>query len=200
MLRLLLLVLIQSVFLCGGQVLMKLALKAAGDATFSWQFILSQLTNWWWLGCGMSFTIAGVMWMYILKHYPFSQAYPLSSMAYKVRIEKEIKEMPNYFADYDTIVHFITSEELKRDHAGIPHGGFVIRTGKTGLEKQNNHVIEYSLKLDSNPEFTASVIVAYARATYRMNKEGMCGCKTVFDVPPAYLTQKSYEDIIAHLL
>mgnify|MGYP003413130358 FL=1 len=82
MLRLLLLVLIQSVFLCGGQVLMKLALKAAGDATFSWHFILSQLTNWWWLGCGMSFTIAGVMWMYILKHYPFSQAYPLSSMAY----------------------------------------------------------------------------------------------------------------------
>ena len=82
MLRLLLLVLIQSVFLCGGQVLMKLALKAAGDAAFSWQFILSQLTNWWWLGCGMSFTIAGVMWMYILKHYPFSRAYPLSSMAY----------------------------------------------------------------------------------------------------------------------
>ena len=118
----------------------------------------------------------------------------------KARIEKEIKEMPNYFADYDTIVHFITAEELRRDHAGIPHGGFVIRTGKTGLNKQNSHVIEYSLKLDSNPEFTASVIVAYARATYRMSKEGMTGCKTVFDVPPAYLSPKSYEDIIAHLL
>ena len=118
----------------------------------------------------------------------------------KARIEKEIKEMPNYFADYDTIVHFITAEELRRDHAGIPHGGFVIRTGKTGLEKQNDHVIEYSLKLDSNPEFTASVIVAYARATHRMNREGMSGCKTVFDVPPAYLSPKSYEDIIAHLL
>jgi diaminopimelate dehydrogenase len=108
--------------------------------------------------------------------------------------------MPNYFADYDTIVHFISAEELARDHAGIPHGGFVIRTGKTGLNKQNDHVIEYSLKLDSNPEFTASVIVAYARATHRMNREGMTGCKTVFDVPPAYLSPKSYEDIIAHLL
>ena len=118
----------------------------------------------------------------------------------KARIEREIKDMPNYFADYDTIVHFITAEELKRDHSGIAHGGFVIRTGKTGLNKQNNHVIEYSLKLDSNPEFTASVIVAYARAVYRMNREGMMGCKTVFDIPPAYLTSKSYDDIIAHLL
>ncbi len=118
----------------------------------------------------------------------------------KARIEKEIKEMPNYFADYDTTVHFIAMEELKRDHSGIPHGGFVIRTGKTGKELENNHVIEYSLKLDSNPEFTASVIVAYARAVARMAKEGTTGCKTVFDVPPAYLSAKSYEDIIKGLL
>ena len=118
----------------------------------------------------------------------------------KARIEKEIKEMPNYFADYDTTVNFITIDELRRDHSGIPHGGFVIRTGKTGAVLENNHVIEYSLKLDSNPEFTASVIVAYARATARMAKEGMKGCKTVFDVPPAYLSPKSYEEIIATLL
>ncbi|MBE6717884.1 MAG: diaminopimelate dehydrogenase [Ruminococcaceae bacterium] len=105
----------------------------------------------------------------------------------KARIEKEIKEMPNYFADYDTIVHFITEEELKANHSGIPHGGFVIRTGSTN-DGKNKHVIEYSLKLDSNPEFTASVLVAYARAAYRMNKEGMTGCKTVFDIAPAYLS------------
>jgi diaminopimelate dehydrogenase len=116
------------------------------------------------------------------------------------RIEKEIKEMPNYFADYDTTVHFISMEELRRDHAGIPHGGFVIRTGKTGAELENDHVIEYSLKLDSNPEFTASVIVAYTRAVARMAREGSVGCKTVFDVPPAYLSAKSYEEIIASLL
>ena len=118
----------------------------------------------------------------------------------KARIEKEIKTMPNYFADYDTTVHFISLEELKRDHSGIPHGGFVIRTGKTGANLEHNHVIEYSLKLDSNPEFTASVIVAYARATYRMNREGAAGCKTVFDVPPAYLSPKSHEELIATLL
>lgn len=118
----------------------------------------------------------------------------------KDRIEREIKEMPNYFADYDTIVHFITAEELARDHAGIPHGGFVIRTGKTGSELQNDHVIEYRLKLDSNPEFTASVIVAYARATYRMKSEGVIGCKTVFDVPPIYLSSKSREELIKELL
>ncbi len=106
----------------------------------------------------------------------------------KVRIENEIKTMPNYFADYDTIVHFISKEELDRDHAGIPHGGFVIRSGKTGLNGENNHIIEYSLKLDSNPEFTSSVIVAYARAAHRMKMEGMSGCKTVFDIPPAYLS------------
>ena len=118
----------------------------------------------------------------------------------KERIEREICEMPNYFADYDTIVHFITAEELARDHAGIPHGGFVIRTGKTGAELENSHVIEYSLKLDSNPEFTASVIVAYARATYRMKNEGVVGCKTVFDVPPVYLSPKSREELIKELL
>ena len=98
------------------------------------------------------------------------------------RIEQEIKTMPNYFADYDTTVHFITEEELKREHSGIPHGGFVIHSGRTGWNNENSHVIEYSLKLDSNPEFTSSVIVAYARAAYRMNREGMKGGKTVFDV------------------
>ena len=118
----------------------------------------------------------------------------------KKRIEKEICEMPNYFADYDTTVHFISLEELKRDHGGIPHGGFVIRSGRTGAESQNTHIIEYSLKLDSNPEFTASVIVAYARAAARMAKEGMTGCKTVFDVPPAYLSPKDYGELIATLL
>ena len=118
----------------------------------------------------------------------------------KARIEKEIKEMPNYFADYDTTVHFIDMEEMKRNHSGIPHGGFVIRTGKTGLNKEQNHVIEYSLKLDSNPGFTSSVLVAYARAAYRLNKEGQTGCKTVFDVAPAYLSKLSAEEIRAHLL
>ncbi|MBE6530967.1 MAG: diaminopimelate dehydrogenase [Ruminococcaceae bacterium] len=116
------------------------------------------------------------------------------------RIEKEIKEMPNYFADYDTTVHFISAEELRRDHSGIPHGGFVIRSGRTGADLENNHIIEYSLKLDSNPEFTASVIVAYARALHRMYTEGAVGCKTVFDVPPAYLSPKSYLEIISSLL
>lgn len=106
----------------------------------------------------------------------------------KARIENEIKTMPNYFADYDTVVHFISMDELRRDHSGIPHGGFVIRSGKTGLHGEHNHIIEYSLKLDSNPEFTSSVIVALARAAYRMKNEGACGCKTVFDIPPAYLS------------
>lgn len=116
------------------------------------------------------------------------------------RIEKEIKEMPNYFADYDTTVHFISKEEMAEKHAGIPHGGFVIRTGSTGWENENKHVIEYSIKLDSNPEFTASVLVAYARAAVRMAAEGQCGCKTVFDVAPAMLSQQSGEEIRAHLL
>ncbi len=116
------------------------------------------------------------------------------------RIEREIVTMPNYFADYDTTVHFITEEELLRDHSGIPHGGFVIRTGKTGLNGENSHVIEYSLKLDSNPEFTASVIVAYARAAYRMHAEGSTGCKTVFDVPPAYLSIKTPAELRREML
>ena len=116
------------------------------------------------------------------------------------RIEREIKEMPNYFADYDTTVHFISMEELRREHAGIPHGGFVIRSGKTGFEREHSHVIEYSLKLDSNPEFTASVIVAYARAVVRLYREGNYGCKTVFDIPPVYLSEKSREELIASLL
>ena len=124
----------------------------------------------------------------------------LKEGADKARIENEIKTMPNYFADYDTTVHFISKEELMRDHSGIPHGGFVIRCGKTGLEGENTHIIEYSLKLDSNPEFTSSVLVSYARAAVRMNKEGMSGCKTVFDVAPAYLSPKSAEDLRKRLL
>ena len=118
----------------------------------------------------------------------------------KEKIAAEIKSMPNYFADYDTTVNFITEEELQKNHAGIPHGGFVIRSGKTGWNLEHNHIIEYSLKLDSNPEFTASVIVACARAAVRMKSEGMKGCKTIFDIPPAYLCNISAEDLRAHLL
>jgi diaminopimelate dehydrogenase len=118
----------------------------------------------------------------------------------KERIEREIKTMPNYFADYDTTVHFISAEELARDHAGIPHGGFVIRSGRSGLEKQNGHVIEFSLKLDSNPEFTSSVLVAFARAAVRMNAEGASGAKTPFDIPPSYLSPKSPEELRRELL
>ena len=118
----------------------------------------------------------------------------------KAKIEAEIKSMPNYFADYDTTVNFISQEELNANHAGIPHGGFVIRSGKTGANLENTHIIEYSLKLDSNPEFTASVIVCYARAAARMNAEGMTGCKTVFDVPPAYLSAKSGAELRKTLL
>lgn len=118
----------------------------------------------------------------------------------KSKIEETIKNMPNYFADYDTTVHFISEEELKRDHSGIPHGGFVFRTGATGFEKEHKHVIEYSLKLDSNPEFTASVILAFARAVNRLYKEGQKGCKTVFDVAPAYLSPKSGEELRKELL
>ena len=118
----------------------------------------------------------------------------------KAKIEQEIKSMPNYFADYDTTVHFITEEELQRDHKGIPHGGFVIRSGKTGWNEENSHIIEYSLKLDSNPEFTASVIIACARAAYRMKKEGMAGCKTIFDIAPAYMSPLSGEELRAHML
>ena len=118
----------------------------------------------------------------------------------RARIEKEIKEMPNYFYDYDTTVHFITAEELARDHSGIPHGGFVIRSGKTGLQGEQGQIMEFSLKLDSNPGFTSSVLVAYARAAYRLNCEGACGCKTVLDVPPAYLSPKTGADLRRELL
>ena len=116
------------------------------------------------------------------------------------RIENEIKTMPNYFSDYDTIVHFISDEELARDHSGIPHGGFVIHSGKTGWHNENSHIMEYSLKLDSNPEFTSAVLAAYARAAYRMGQEGLSGCKTVFDVAPAYLSAMSGEEMRKLLL
>ena len=116
------------------------------------------------------------------------------------RIEEEIKTMPNYFSDYDTTVHFITEEELQKNHSGIPHGGFVIRTGTTGWNDENKHVIEFSLKLDSNPEFTASVIIAYARAAYRLSQEGASGCKTIFDIPPAYLSAFDGEYLRSHML
>jgi diaminopimelate dehydrogenase len=116
------------------------------------------------------------------------------------KIEETIKTMPNYFADYDTTVHFISEEELKAEHSGIPHGGFVLRSGKTGWNEEHSNLIEYSLKLDSNPEFTASVIVAYARAAYRMAAEGQKGCKTVLDVAPAYLSAMSGAELRATLL
>lgn len=115
-------------------------------------------------------------------------------------IEEAIKTMPNYFADYDTTVHFISQEELDRDHSGIPHGGSVLRTGKTGLNGENTHVIEYKLTLDSNPEFTSSVLLAYARAAYRLHSEGVCGCKTVFDIAPAYLHPATPEEQRKNLL
>ena len=116
------------------------------------------------------------------------------------KVEEEIKTMPNYFSDYDTTVHFISEEELKREHSGIPHGGFVLRSGKTGWNGENSHLIEYSLKLDSNPEFTSSVLVAYARAAYKLSVEGVSGCKTVFDIAPAYLSAKSGEELRKSML
>ena len=116
------------------------------------------------------------------------------------KVEEEIKTMPNYFSDYDTTVHFICEEELKANHSGIPHGGFVLRSGKTGWDGENKHLIEYSLKLDSNPEFTSSVLIAYARAAYRLASEGQSGCKTVFDIAPAYLSAKSGEELRKHML
>ena len=115
-------------------------------------------------------------------------------------IENMIKTMPNYFADYDTTVHFISEEELEREHSGIPHGGRVFRTGVTGLNGENKHVIEYSLKLDSNPEFTSSVLTAYARAAYRLAKMGDFGCKTVFDIAPALIHKESSEELRKKLL
>ena len=116
------------------------------------------------------------------------------------QIEQDIKTMPNYFSDYDTTVHFITEGELRKNHSGIPHGGFVIRSGKTGDNCANSHVMEFSLKLDSNPEFTSSVLLAYARAAYRLSKEGVSGCKTIFDIAPAYLCKQSGEELRAHML
>ncbi|MCR5301943.1 MAG: diaminopimelate dehydrogenase [Lachnospiraceae bacterium] len=115
-------------------------------------------------------------------------------------IEKAVKTMPNYFDEYDTTVHFITQEEFDRDHSEIPHGGFVFRSGVTGFSKEHSHVIEYSLKLDSNPEFTASVLLAYARAVYTLNLQGEIGCKTVFDIAPKYLIPMPDDEIRAHLL
>ncbi len=116
------------------------------------------------------------------------------------KVENEIKTMPNYFDEYDTTVHFISEEELLKNHGGLAHGGFVIRSGNTGKNHEHNHIIEFNLKLDSNPEFTTSVLVAYARAACRLNKEGSTGCKTVFDIPPAYLSAKDGEYLRAHLL
>ena len=118
----------------------------------------------------------------------------------KARIEREIVTMPNYFADYDTTVHFITMEEMKRDHASLPHGGKVIRTGKTGMNGETDQIIEYSLTLGSNPEFTSSVLVAYARAAYRMAQKGESGCKTVLDIPPAMLSCEDADTLRATLL
>ncbi len=118
----------------------------------------------------------------------------------KAKIEADIKNMPNYFSDYDTVVHFVSEEELKSNHSKMPHGGFVFRSGKTGIDTVNNHIIEFSLKLDSNPEFTANVLVAYARAAVRMNNEGNHGAKTVFDVPLSYLSAKSHAELIKGLL
>lgn len=116
----------------------------------------------------------------------------------KAKIEETIKNMPNYFADYDTTVHFITEDELKANHSGIPHGGFVIRSGKTG--EDTKQIIEYSLKLGSNPEFTSSVLVCFARAAYKLAQEGQKGARSVFDIPPAYLINKSREEILSSLL
>ncbi len=116
------------------------------------------------------------------------------------RIEREIKTMPHYFADYDTVVHFITKEELVANHSGLPHGGLVIRSGKTGWNGEHTHTIEYRLRLDSNPEFTSSVLVATARAACRMAAEGMSGCKSILDLPPSYLSPKSGEQLRKELL
>lgn len=116
------------------------------------------------------------------------------------QIEHDIKTMPNYFSDYDTTVHFITEEELMKNHSGIPHGGFVIRTGSTGENSANSHVMEFSLKLDSNPEFTAGVITAFARAAYKLNAEGESGCRSIFDIAPAYLCRQTPDELRAHML
>ena len=118
----------------------------------------------------------------------------------KAAIENEIINMPNYFSDYNTTVHFISEEDMARDHRGLPHGGFVLRSGVTGFDKENKHIVEYSLKLDSNPEFTASILAAYARAAYRLNKDGVSGAKTVFDIAPAYIINKTGEELRSKML
>ena len=124
----------------------------------------------------------------------------LSEGANAAEVEQKIKSMPNYFDEYNTTVHFISEEELQKNHSGLAHGGFVIRSGNTGEDKKHNHIVEFRLKLDSNPEFTANILVAYARAAYRLNKEGQSGCKTVLDIPPAYISPKSAEELRAHYL
>ena len=124
----------------------------------------------------------------------------LEDGANAAEVERQIKTMPNYFDEYDTTVNFISEEELIKNHSGLAHGGFVIRSGKTGQDKQHNHIIEFNLKLDSNPEFTSSVLIACARAVYRLNSEGQIGCKTLLDIPPAYLSPKSAEELRAHYL
>lgn len=116
------------------------------------------------------------------------------------QIEKEIKNMPNYFDEYDTTVHFVSEEELKKNHSKMPHGGFVIRSGKTGLNNETNQIIEYSLKLESNPEFTSSILVSYARAIYRLAKKEDFGVKTVFDIAPSLLTKHTQEELLKHML
>ena len=118
----------------------------------------------------------------------------------KAKIENEVVTMPNYFADYDTTVHFISAEEMKANHSTIPHGGFVIRSGRTGVNAENQHIIEYRLKLDSNPEFTASVLAAYARAAWKLSQKGEKGCMTAFDIAPKYLSEKSFDELIATML
>ena len=115
-------------------------------------------------------------------------------------IEYEIKNMPNYFSDYDTTVHFITEDQMLQDHSGIPHGGFIIHTGNTGANRENKHVIEYNVKLDSNPEFTASILAAYARAAYRLNMQGETGCRTIFDIAPGLLSKEDAETLRAQML
>lgn len=124
----------------------------------------------------------------------------LEENADKERIENEIKTMPNYFADYDTTVYFISEEELKQNHSKMPHGGFVIRSGKTGLNNETNQIIEYSLNLESNPEFTSSIIVSYARAVYRLSKSGEVGAKTIFDIAPALLSRKTKDELLKTML
>lgn len=124
----------------------------------------------------------------------------LEEGADKDRVENEIKTMPNYFADYDTTVHFITEEELKQNHSSMPHGGFVIRSGNTGREDKTKQIIEYSLNLESNPEFTSSVLLSYARAAYRLNQKGEKGAKTILDIPPKMLSTKTDEELLRTIL